>query len=183
MPYAPQAAAKFTSRGRRLAPEHDLRQCAFALVEGLPPPGCRLILLVEDDAPLRRTLRDWLQQKGWQVVDAAGLHDGVCEWQQHREQLSLVIADFFLAESVTGKQLVDPFQMDRHEVPCLLISGAWPPGQAPADEPGRQRFYRAKLDLSPDFLRLVKEILDHSVLVQRASEAGPRLAGATRAGR
>ncbi|MFA6543475.1 MAG: hypothetical protein WCS99_03565 [Limisphaerales bacterium] len=117
------------------------------------------VMLLEDDAPLHQTLRTWLENQGWRVVDGTGLHDSVSEWQLHRDSINLVISDYYLAENITGQQLADYFQMDRECVPCLMISGAWAPGQAPSDEPERKRYYRAKLDLFPNFINLVSEII------------------------
>jgi two-component system response regulator PilR (NtrC family) len=78
------------------------------------------ILIVEDEAPMRRLLRAELSDLGYQVSDASGLREAYAELD--RQPFDLVITDLALADG-TGMDLLAKVQKVQPEVPVVILTG------------------------------------------------------------
>jgi len=84
----------------------------------LAPP---VVLVVDDEAPIREIERRLLQQAGYQVLEAPGaaealalLHDG--------QSIDLLIADLDMPD-VTGDEMVRRIRTERPDLKVLYVTG------------------------------------------------------------
>jgi PAS domain S-box-containing protein len=86
-----------------------------------PPPGA-LILLIEDEAPVREAVTDILAVAGIRVLAAAGGLSGLALYREHQAEVRLVLLDLSMpgmngAETFHELRAIDP------QVPIILSSG------------------------------------------------------------
>ena len=69
--------------------------------------GNETILLVEDEATLRASLRIALSRLGYRVLEASA-GDGALEvWRQHHDEIRLLLTDLVMPGGMTGKELAE----------------------------------------------------------------------------
>lgn len=87
-----------------------------------PPEGRgERVLLVEDEAPVRRATRRILQRAGYQVVDAA---DGSLALDAaHREAPDLLLSDLAMPGGLTGVDVAEQLRARRPDLPVVLMTG------------------------------------------------------------
>jgi len=80
-----------------------------------------IVLVVDDEAPIRQIERRLLEQAGYQVIDAAGaaealalLHDG--------QEIDLLIADLEMP-GVSGDEMVRRIRAERPDLKVLYVTG------------------------------------------------------------
>jgi CheY-like chemotaxis protein len=108
--YLPRVATLAGAARPRLAP---------ALV---PVGDGALILLLEDDEPLRRTARRVLQRLGYRVLAAPDGVAGLDLFRAHAAEIALVIADVVMP-GLTGPEVLAAVRRVSTGVPFLLSSG------------------------------------------------------------
>lgn len=86
------------------------------------PTGNELILVVEDNAEVRRTAVDILGTLGYRVLEAANGHQALEQFMQHPE-IALVFSDVMLPGGLLGSQLVSKLQERRPDLRILMTSG------------------------------------------------------------
>ena len=84
--------------------------------------GRELVLLVEDDAEVRRVVRMQLTGLGYPVIEAANGAEGLALLDQIRE-IALVVSDVVMPGGTDGLSLARAVRERRPEVGMLLISG------------------------------------------------------------
>jgi two-component system response regulator RegA len=85
-----------------------------------PMGGGRNLLLVDDDAPLRRSLTRALERRGFQVLAAEGLAEAKEHARQHRPEFAVL--DMRLAEG-SGLDLVRTLRALRPDVRIVIVTG------------------------------------------------------------
>lgn len=141
------------------------------------PGGSELVLLVEDQANLRKGLRRFLTELGYDVMDAA---DGREAWSLLQAGVlapSLVLSDVVMPE-MSGLDLVEALARLGFDAPVLLMSGY-------ADHPEVERAHREGLGILPkpvDLGHLAREIRraidNHAILAGPAgTQTGIRMPG------
>jgi PAS domain S-box-containing protein len=97
-----------------------------ARVDDAPRPrsarGGETILLVEDDAMLRRVAADILENAGYSVLQAAGGEEGLDLCRRHAGSLPLLVTDIVMA-GMSGRELAERLVAERPETRVLYISG------------------------------------------------------------
>ncbi|HVF61797.1 MAG TPA: ATP-binding protein [Thermoanaerobaculia bacterium] len=88
----------------------------------LAPPGKETVLLVEDDAALRRLTRTILQGKGYRVLEAGSAAAALEEVAQHPEGIDLLLTDVVMP-GLNGPDLARRLRSLRPEVRILFMSG------------------------------------------------------------
>jgi CheY-like chemotaxis protein len=78
------------------------------------------VLLVEDDDPLRRCLKELLAERGWFVHDAGSGPEGLALARTQRIDFSLV--DMHLP-GMSGLDLVRALTREGRELPAIVMSG------------------------------------------------------------
>jgi DNA-binding NtrC family response regulator len=80
------------------------------------------VLVVEDDASVRRLTRRALEELGYTVLEAEDAAAAMAVAARHREPLHLVIADVVLPGG-SGREVVDALLAERPTVRVLFMSG------------------------------------------------------------
>jgi len=81
------------------------------------------ILLVEDDAQVRKLVSEWLRRSGYIVQECSCAAEAVRVFAQQNGHISLLVTDVDLAEGMSGNALAERIQTLRPELRVVLISG------------------------------------------------------------
>ncbi|HEX8985229.1 MAG TPA: ATP-binding protein [Bryobacteraceae bacterium] len=87
-----------------------------------PRKGHETILLVEDDAEVRRLTREMLLRLGYRVLDAPNAADALALWHQAPEPIDLLVTDIIMPQ-VSGRELAAQLTVLRPGLKVLFISG------------------------------------------------------------
>lgn len=82
-----------------------------------------VVLLIEDEAPVRRPMVISLTRAGFEVIEASSAAEGAAQWEAHQLRISAVISDNMLGAGPTGLTLLRQFCEARSMLPTILISG------------------------------------------------------------
>jgi CheY-like chemotaxis protein len=89
---------------------------------GSETAGRRVVLLVEDEFPVRQVAAEYLREAGYRVIEAANAADSMQVIAAH-VHVDLVFADFSLPGSLTGHMLAQWLATQFPNIPVLLTSG------------------------------------------------------------
>jgi ActR/RegA family two-component response regulator len=128
-----------------------------------------IILIVDDEEPVRRTFRDWLEQSGFgcQVLTAADAETALVLANQHA--IDLAILDWNLGAGSDGLQLLEDLAVFNPDVVAILVTG-FANQATPLD--AMRKGVRDYLDKNQDlnrttFLTAVRRQLDRIVPAKR----------------
>jgi DNA-binding NtrC family response regulator len=82
-----------------------------------------VVLLIEDEAPVRRPMVITLTRAGFEVIEAGSAAEGAAQWDAHQLRISAVISDNMLGAGPTGLTLLRQFCEAQPMLPTILISG------------------------------------------------------------
>jgi signal transduction histidine kinase/DNA-binding LacI/PurR family transcriptional regulator/ActR/RegA family two-component response regulator len=86
------------------------------------PAGSETILLVEDDAGVRRAARTFLEEHGYHVLEASRGSEALRLCHEHDAPIDLILTDVVMPE-MNGRELVDRLAQICPETPVLYMSG------------------------------------------------------------
>ena len=84
--------------------------------------GSETVLLVEDEESVRQLVRETLQSRGYQVVEAENGEAGVDAAAKHQGKIDMVITDVVMP-GMGGRELVKRLAETRPETKVLYLSG------------------------------------------------------------
>ena len=87
------------------------------------PGGQETILLVEDEAGIRRTMAIALRRKGYQVLEAADADEALKIWEQQGTQIDLLLSDMVMPGELSGLELAARFRQSKPGLKIILDSG------------------------------------------------------------
>jgi two-component system, cell cycle sensor histidine kinase and response regulator CckA len=124
----PGRGAKFTI----LLPAKEAGPREAAVSAAAPVrPGTETILLVEDEAIVRRFLRESLAQYGYRVLECSNGLEAMERARHYPASIDLLLTDLVMP-GMGGAELAEQFSACRPGVPVLCLSGysevVWPPG-------------------------------------------------------
>jgi two-component system, cell cycle sensor histidine kinase and response regulator CckA len=93
----------------------------------------RTVLLVDDDASVRRLAKAWLESAGYDVIEARDGDEAARLERVVREPIDLLVADFVMP-GLGGRKLAERMRCSRPGLPVVFISGYANPFDRP--EPG-----------------------------------------------
>jgi two-component system, cell cycle sensor histidine kinase and response regulator CckA len=85
--------------------------------------GAETILLVEDEAPVRRLTRVVLERNGYVVVEATNGHAALAAWDEHKERIDLVLTDMVMPDGMSGLQVAHRILEDCPRMRVIVTSG------------------------------------------------------------
>ena len=85
--------------------------------------GTGTILVIEDEPPVRNFVRQLLQRLGYIVVEATNGAEALAVWQQHREQILLVITDIIMPGGMSGYELAARLLAQEPRLKIIFTSG------------------------------------------------------------
>jgi PAS domain S-box-containing protein len=166
-------------------PRADARDKTAAVQDsfGLPRPdrGQETILLVEDEANVRRLARQYLETQGYKILEA---EDGAAALQiaaSHKGKIDLLLTDVVMP-GMNGRELALQIATQRAEIRVLYISGYT------ENAIGHNGTLYAGINLLqkpfslPALKDKVREVLDSEPIPQEAIVAADRSEAALRAG-
>lgn len=85
--------------------------------------GTETILVVEDEPPVRWTVRTILQRHGYRVLEACSGVEALALWHQHHRQIALLLTDIVLPSGLSGPELAEKFRHQKPELKVIYTSG------------------------------------------------------------
>lgn len=85
--------------------------------------GQETILVVEDEASLRRLVVKCLSRHGYRLLEAASGVEALAVWGKHRHEIDLVLTDMVMPEGMNGKELVERLLADKPTLKAIYSSG------------------------------------------------------------
>jgi PAS domain S-box-containing protein len=85
--------------------------------------GDETILVVEDELALRELVQEILQKKGYTVLEASTGTQALKIWQQHRDEIDLLLTDMMMPESLSGRELAEKVLAEKPSLKVLYTSG------------------------------------------------------------
>ncbi len=95
---------------------------AVCATEGRPLRGGETILLVEDDAQVRKVATSILQRSGYRVLTAVSGPDAITQYHQRLTEVDLLLSDVVMPE-MSGRELADRLNTIRPDLRVLYMSG------------------------------------------------------------
>jgi PAS domain S-box-containing protein len=100
---------------------------ATAANEASPGParshGHETILLVEDEAIVRRSLRQVIEQAGYTVVEAENGPVALSSWDRVNGAIDLVVTDLVMPDGMTGRDLIAQLEARNPQLRVIYITG------------------------------------------------------------
>jgi signal transduction histidine kinase/CheY-like chemotaxis protein len=149
--YFPAVTADVTIPGRQSTAPDTLR----------PAPGAT-ILLVEDEDPLRAVVARMLGQAGYRVLDARSPTEACQLFEQHRNDISLLLTDVIMPE-MNGPALAQRLVAIRPELRVLFVSG-YTEELPVLNTPGNKSHFLAKPFSSATLIAAVANLLEARVI-------------------
>ena len=87
------------------------------------PGGNETILLVEDDAFLRASVRKTLSQLGYRVLEAGNGLEALEMWKQNHDEIHLMLTDLVMPGGINGKELGEQILKEKSELKVIYASG------------------------------------------------------------
>ncbi len=81
------------------------------------------ILLVEDEPLLRELARTILTDAGYKVLDAERSEDAFALWDQHCDEIELLLTDMVLPGGMTGRELAESLQQRKLGLKVIYTTG------------------------------------------------------------
>ncbi|MDX2193347.1 MAG: response regulator [Gemmatimonadales bacterium] len=134
-------------------------QPALSVVPGGPATrGSGTVLLVDDDARVRRPLRQALEHQGYEVVEAGDGDEGLDVHHQHRDRIVLAVVDHRMPR-MSGWEVLKELKRRRPDLPVVLVSGyAVAEATGAIGGPRPDAFLRKPFELK-DLARTVRQLL------------------------
>jgi two-component system cell cycle sensor histidine kinase/response regulator CckA len=89
----------------------------------IPRGGNEGVMVVEDEPALRLLVRTVLRRSGYHVLEAANGTEALRMWNQHQDQVSLLLTDMVMPEGMTGRDLADQLHRDKPRLKVIFTSG------------------------------------------------------------
>jgi len=83
----------------------------------------RTVLLAEDDSDVRALARQVLEESDLRVIEAADGPSALILWQQHRDEIDLLLTDMVMPGGLSGADLADRILAECPGLPVIYSSG------------------------------------------------------------
>ena len=91
--------------------------------KGLMRGGNETILLVEDDAAVRTTLRTTLVRLGYRVLEASAGAEALGIWKKHQAEISLLLTDLMMPGGMNGMDVARALTRENPKLKVIYASG------------------------------------------------------------
>ena len=139
------------------------------LVQG----GKEVILLVEDEEPVRAFARTVLQMHGYKVLEAVSGVEALEVWKRHRDRIALVVTDLVMPDEMSGLELADKLRAERPGLKVLFSSGYNPEMAEDALKSQAGYSFLHKPYQPKTLARMVRELLDKGTVTMTSASQAP----------
>ena len=94
-----------------------------AAQESGSPGGTETILLVEDEAAIRKVAALLLRRSGYEVIEAANGIEALQRWDERRGRVDLLLTDMVMPERMTGLEVAESLQKRKAGLKVIIFSG------------------------------------------------------------
>jgi CheY-like chemotaxis protein len=94
-----------------------------AVEASLAPGGGERVLLVEDDAGVRRVIAGWLRRFGYEVLACEDGAAALACWRDVGGRVDAVVTDMLLPGGMSGRDVLDRLRRDAPGLPAVVMSG------------------------------------------------------------
>ncbi len=119
--------------------------------------GQEVLLLVEDDASVRKVAGMILRQHGYQVLEAGNGVEAMSLWLQRGGKIDLLLTDMVMPEGISGLDLAGRLSSDSPHVKVIISSGY---SLEAAKKIAPNAFFLAKPYEAENLLKIVRDCLD-----------------------
>ena len=122
--------------------------------------GTETLLIVEDEPSLRELVVRILELCGYHIYQAENGVEALAVWQQHKDEIDLLLTDMVMPGGVSGRQLAERLQQEAPGLKVIYTSG-YSPGMAGKDIALLEGFNFLAKPYPPSRLaQVVRECLD-----------------------
>jgi CheY-like chemotaxis protein len=86
------------------------------------PPGSETILVIEDEAMVRKVTGRMLESSGYEVLEAADGMEGLAIFKEQRERISLLLLDLSMP-GMSGREVLAELRRIDSDVRVLILTG------------------------------------------------------------
>jgi signal transduction histidine kinase/ActR/RegA family two-component response regulator len=86
------------------------------------PLGSETLLIVDDDAAIRRVIYDTLEPLGYSLLEAGSGEDALALLDRTKDKIDLVLTDLIMP-GINGQELIKTLQKEQPEIKFILMSG------------------------------------------------------------
>jgi CheY-like chemotaxis protein len=101
-------------------------KAAQAAAKPKPKGGSETILLVEDEARVRKAIGTLLERRGYQVLAAANAIEAIKLWRAHQHEEALLLTDLVMPGGMNGHELARQLQSAVSNLRVIFITGYSP---------------------------------------------------------
>jgi CheY-like chemotaxis protein len=87
-------------------------------------PEAKVILVVEDELPVRKFISEVLEDSGYTVIGASSAPDAIHALSRWKRSLDLLLTDIELGRGMSGIELAKHLESERPNLRVLLMSGS-----------------------------------------------------------
>ncbi|MBZ0154828.1 MAG: response regulator [Alphaproteobacteria bacterium] len=99
------------------------KECGEVRIEQMvPQSGSETILIAEDDAGVRLVLKEFLEEYGYRVIEAADGEEAVRLFEENRERVHLALIDVIMPKK-NGREVFEEMRAAVPDVRVLFMSG------------------------------------------------------------
>ena len=132
--------------------------------------GKETILLVEDELELRELARLILEEYDYRILEAGSGVQALKVWEQHKDEIDLLLTDMVMPEGMTGRELAERLQTEKPGIKVLYSSGYSPDVIGGSFKLPENSHFLAKPYHPPKLAQAVRECLDSPQQPRRAGE-------------
>ncbi len=127
-----------------------------------PPPrgGSERILVVEDEAPLRRLASQSLRRQGYEVFEAGDASEALWHWHQHFGRIDLLLTDMVMPGGMNGRELGERLRRENQGLRVIYSSGYDSAMGGGDSRNGDHTCYLAKPYPPEELVKTVRDLLD-----------------------
>ncbi len=135
--------------------------------------GKETILIVEDEPVLRDMAHVILEGCGYDILEAASGRDALTVWEEHRNEIDLVLTDMVMPEGVSGMDLAQRLLEAKPGLKLIFASGYTMDDLDPAFVRERHAVFLQKPYTHLSLAQAVRDCLDQAPLPGPSSTAQP----------
>jgi two-component system cell cycle sensor histidine kinase/response regulator CckA len=127
-------------------------------VQPVRPSGSETILIIDDEAGVRRPTRRALEHSGYTVLEAPDGIRGLQLYRRERDRIGLVLLDIVMP-NMSGWEVLAELRERAPSLPVVLVSG-YPATDQPEDTVENGDAFLAKPFALEELLNTVRQLLD-----------------------